>query len=163
MRSLALALLILGIVFGSTPATSGGVNTLTGVWAGSFTCKTEDANGKGSFKESESDLLISQTVAGGPLILLIDGTPYSGTVIPSAADPNEGAGAFIACGTSDGTINGVLNEVETIHWKIDPTTGSGTIKKSGAFSTNEVQVGTCKGSWRRVNTNSPKVVACDDL
>jgi hypothetical protein len=161
----ALAFSALAIICGSPSAFAGVSTNLTGVWEGSFSCKTETAEGKGSFKERESTLLINQLGALGPLVVEIDpgSVPYSGTLVPSAGDPNEGAGAWIACGTSDATTDGLFNEIETFHYKVDPADGSGTIKKSGAYVTNGVEVGVCKGSWKRVTTKSPKIVACAAL
>jgi hypothetical protein len=72
--------------------------------------------------------------------------------------PNEGAGAMIYCGTSDGTVPSVYNEITTFHYKVG-SDGSGTIKTTGAFVLNSVEMGTCKGSWRRTST-AAKTVPC---
>ncbi len=160
MRSLALALLPFAI---AVPAFAGGAPTLQGVWEGSYSCKFEDSSGKGSFKVSPSFLLIEQGAISGPMIVNIsDGmssVAYSGTTVPSAASSSEGAGAWIACGTSDATTGGLFNEIETFHYKVD-SNGTGTIKKSGAYVTNGIEVGTCKGSWKRAQIGLVKVVGC---
>ena len=160
MRTLVLASLTFVVAL---PAFAGGGPTLNGAWEGSYSCKFEDSSGKGSFKVTQSFLAISQGAIGGPLIANIsDGmnsVPYSGTTVPSAGSSSEGAGAWIACGTSDATTGDLFNEIETFHYKVDAN-GGGTIKKSGAYVTNGVEVGVCKGSWKRVSTNPVKVVGC---
>ena len=112
---------------------------------------------------SPSFLLIEQGAISGPMIVNIsDGmtsVAYSGTTVPSAANSSQGAGAWIACGTSDATTGGLFNEIETFHYSVDAN-GTGTIKKSGAYVTNGVETGTCKGSWKRVQTGLVKVVGC---
>jgi hypothetical protein len=160
MRNLVLSFLFLTA---ASPSFAGGGPTLNGSWEGSYSCKFEDSSGKGSFKVSPSFLAISQGAIGGPMIVNIsDGmssVPYSGTTVPSAASSSEGAGAWIACGTSDATTGGLFNEIETFHYKVDAN-GGGTIKKSGAYVTNGEETGVCKGSWKRVSTGPVKVVGC---
>jgi hypothetical protein len=83
---------------------------------------------------------------------------YSGTIAQSDVKPNEGAGALIACGTSDGTNPSDYNEITTFHYKVGAD-GSGTIKSTGAFVLNSVEMGICKGSWVRTSTDS-KTAPC---
>jgi len=160
VRTLALASLTLAVAL---PAFAGGAITLNGIWEGSYSCKFEDSGGKGSFKVSPSFLAISQGAISGPMIVNIsDGmssVAYAGTTVPSAASSSEGAGAWIACGTSDATTGGLFNEIETFHYQVDAS-GDGTIKKSGAYVENGVEVGTCKGSWKRTSTGPVKVAGC---
>jgi hypothetical protein len=155
VRSFVLAFLTLGLAL---PAFAGGPS-LSGVWEGSYSCKTEDASGKGNLKVSESTLTIAQGTISGPLIADIDGQAYSGTTVPSASDSSEGAGAWIACGTSDATTGGLYNEIETFHYKVG-VDGNGTIKKAGAYVVNAVEVGVCKGSWKRVGPFGGKLGGC---
>ena len=158
MRSVALAFLTLGIAFGSTPALAGPPPSLAGTWEGSSSCKLEDADGKESSKSS-STVFILQAGADGPLVVSIDGTAYSGTFVRSASDPSQGAGAFIKCGTSDATTNGLPNVIETFHFKVDGS-GGGSLKGSGAFVVNGETVGVCKASWRRTGPFGGKLGGC---
>lgn len=159
MRAVVLTASIFGLLLGAAPAFAGAGVGLTGTWEGGYSCKTEDADGKGSMKVKPSVLTIVQLVTGGPLIVAIDGIPYSGTVTPSAADTNEGAGAWTACGTSDATTDGLYSEVVAFHYKIDAD-GGGSIKKSSAFVVNGGEVGVCKGSWKRIGLFHTKISGC---
>ena len=156
MRTSSFALLLLGL---AAPAIAGDSVTLNGIWQGSYTCKTEDADGKGTLKVTESVLTISQGAITSAFNADIDGVPYSGTTVASAPNDADGAGAWIACGTSDATAGGLFNEIETFHYQVDPS-GGGTIKKSGAYVQNGVEIGVCKGSWKRVSTGLVKVGGC---
>jgi hypothetical protein len=73
---------------------------------------------------------------------------YSGRAFPFAAKPSEGSGAFIACGTSDATTPDLYNEITTFQYKVDAD-GGGSLKTQGVFVLNDVQIGVCKGSWKR--------------
>jgi hypothetical protein len=156
MRFIALAFLALGI---ARPTFAGTVPNLAGTWEGSTSCKVEDATGKGSAKDNTNVVSIIQAGPSGPLIVSIDGALYSGTFAPSASDPSQGSGAFIRCGTSDATTNGLLNVIETFRYKIDGN-GGGSLKGSGAFVVNGDAVGVCKGSWRRTGPFLGKLVGC---
>jgi hypothetical protein len=161
MRFLVLSLLFVAI---AAPARAGITGAITGTWEGSVSCKSEDANGKGSFSVDVT-LLVTQLGASGPLVVnaIADGTQFfSGTLIPSVEKPGEGAGALIACGTSDSTTNGLYNDIETFHYKVDDN-GAGSIKTSGANTTNGSDVNVCKGSFKRTSTMSPKTVSCEAL
>lgn len=159
MRLSTLSLLALALVSAASAAWAGGPPSLVGTWEGSFSCKAQTPEGKSSAKESDSTLQIAQT--GNVLRVLLDGDTYSGTIFQSVGAPNEGAGAWIFCGTSDSTTAAAFNEIETIQFKVDPESGSGSIKKSGVYVLNGSQVGVCKGSWRRVSTEPPVVGTCD--
>jgi hypothetical protein len=160
MRFVMPSLLALAL---ASPAFAGVPPNLTGVWTGSVSCKIETAGGKDSFKESGITLLISQTGPTGPLVANLDDGSFSffsGTVTPSAA--NEGTGALIACGTSDATTAGLMNMIQTFHYKVD-TDGSGSLKLSGAYVQNGSEVGVCKGSFTRTSIMPPKVTSCEAL
>ncbi len=161
MRSLALVFMTLAF---APPALAGGPSTLSGVWEGSYSCKTEGAGGGGTFKpDGVSTLVIDQIGPTGPLNVRVEANgetgTFSGTLIPSATNPDEGAGAWIACGTSDGTANSSFNEIETFTFKLGAD-GKGTLKQVGVFVTNESQVGICKGTWKRVSTQPVMIPGC---
>lgn len=149
----------LALVLMALPAAAG---NLIGTWEGSFSCKTEDANGRSTLREPDSTLLISQPNAGAsPLRLTIDGVQYTGSIVPSATNPTEvGVGAFVACGTSDTEAVGAFNEIELIRWKVDAESGTGSISKLGVFVGNGQGIGGCKGKWTRLTTANPNIPAC---
>ena len=152
MRSVWIVFLALGVVLGAPPALAGGAGVLAGAWEGSFSCKTENDDGKGKLESGPSTLLISQS-GSGPLVanLVAKGSgAYSGTIVPSAVKPDEGTGALIACGTSDSTATSLYNEIVTFHYKVGDA-GFGTLKSTGVFVINAVQTAVCKGLWRRVS------------
>lgn len=151
MRPLAFILLL-----AASPAFAGGGPTLNGVWEGSYSCKAESADGRNSAKVTAT-LFISQGAIAEPLTASISATNFSGTTIPSTADSSSGAGALIACGTSD-AAGAFLNWIETFHYQVDEG-GGGTLKTSGAFL-DGVLVGTCKGTWKRVSNEPVKVGGC---
>ena len=143
----------------AVPAAAG---NLVGTWVGSFSCRVEDEDGRGSLRQQQSVLSISQPGGPGtsPLRLQIDGVQYSGSIVPSAGDPTRrGVGAFVACGTSDTEAFGAFSEIELIRWSVDAG-GRGSIRKAGVFVENGLQVGGCTGSWRRTSTNDPGIPAC---
>jgi hypothetical protein len=145
-------------------ATSAAAGDLRGTWVGAFVCKLEDANGRSTLRNASSTLEISQPGGPGtsPIHVRIDGVDlYSGSIVPSASKPTErGVGALVACGTSDTTVAGSFSEIELIHWKVDPVSGRGSIRKSGVFVTTGVEVGDCKGGWVRSETADPGIGAC---
>jgi hypothetical protein len=156
---LSRVVLCLSLVLIALPASAG---NLVGTWVGRFSCSAEDANGRFKSTETDSVLQISQPGGAGtsPLRLTIDGTQYSGSIIPSASSPTtDGVGAFVACGTSDAEGAG-FNEIELIRWKVDGGTGRGSIKKAGVYVENGVQIGACKGGWVRTTTADPGIGAC---
>jgi hypothetical protein len=161
MRAVLLALSLLGLAGASQ---AGSPLLLTGTWEGSYTCKTEAAGGSGTFKpDAPSTLQITQSVPGGPLVVVLEtggelGT-YSGTVVPSATSNGEGAGAWVACGTSNSTATSAYSEIETFTYKVSAD-GKGTLKQNGVFVTNGGQVGVCKGTWKRIDTSSPAILGC---
>jgi hypothetical protein len=158
MRSFVVSSLL---VLFALPAAAGAPLPLTGTWEGSYTCKTETALGKFTRRDPESTMIITQLGPSGPLVVnvfLKGSAAYSGTIAQSDVKPNEGTGAMIYCGTSDGTVPSVYNEITTFHYKVSAD-GSGTIKSTGAFVLNSVETGICKGSWRRTSTDA-KTTPC---
>jgi len=149
----------LALVLFALPAAAG---NLVGTWAGSFSCRLEDAGGRSTERQQQSTLLISQPGGPGssPLRLTIDGIQYSGSIVPAAGDPTRrGVGAFVACGTSDTEGLGAFSEIELIRWSVDAA-GRGSIRKGGVFVTNGLLVGACTGGWRRTSTADPGIGAC---
>src|SRR5262245_57496506 len=161
MRKLVPLLLFVAIV---SPARAGIPFAITGTWEGSISCKSEDADGKGSFS-TDATVLINQLGVTGPLVanVVSGGTLFfSGTLTPSADKPGEAAGALVACGTNDGTAPEHYNEIETFHYKVDDE-GGGSIKVNGVNVTNGVEIDVCKGSFKRTSIGSPKTVSCEAL
>lgn len=162
MRAVLLALLLLGL---SGASHAGSPLLLPGAWEGSYTCKTEGAGGSATFEpDAPSALQIAQSVPGGPLVVVLetdDGElgSFSGTIVPSATSNGEGAGSWVACGTSDSTATSASNEIETLTYKASAD-GKGTLQQNGAFATNGGQVGVYKGTWKRVDTSSPAILGC---
>jgi hypothetical protein len=151
----------LALVWLALPAAAG---NLVGTWEGSWSCRTEDANGRGRDRQNPSILEISQPGGPGtsPLRVSIDGVQYAGSIVPSANDPTErGVGAFVACGTSDTEAGGAFSEIELIRWSVDAGSGRGSIRKAGVFVTNGEGIGACTGSWQRVSTADPGIPACN--
>jgi hypothetical protein len=146
------------MLLAAPPAFAGGGPTLNGTWEGSYSCKTGAADGKDSFKVTAT-LSISQGAITESLVAAISATSFSGTTVPSAADPSSGVGALIACDTSDDPA-GLLNRIETFHYGVDAS-GGGTLKTSGAYTFDDgAVVGVCKGTWKRVSTEPVKIVGC---
>lgn len=158
MRALALSFLLLAL---APPAFAGGSPSLTGVWEGTYSCKIEDADGKRSLKVPVM-LFISQLGPSGPLVanILSKGSGgYSGTIVPSLENPNEGVGMLIECGTNDSTTAGDYAEFQTFSYKVGAD-GSGTIKASGGYTQKSEEVGTCKVTWTRVSLGPVKTSPC---
>jgi hypothetical protein len=148
-------------------ASAGHAGDLTGTWKGSFRCTIEDAQGQQKLSSRSvsvpepgvSTLEIVQP--DGPdtaaLHLLIDAAVYSGFVLDGSA-ASGGTGAFLDCGANP-DASGYL-EIRHFRWKT--SADAGAIVWRGFRVGAAGEVGRCRGSWRRVSREEPKIAAsCD--
>ena len=139
---------------------------LTGHWIGKWSCKGFDGT-KFTSKEPDSTLDVTQT--GNDILASIDGQIflYNGTAIPDLAKPEKGEAVLLQCGTSNAVT---LQESEIVRAtvKTKDTTFKASFKATSIFTDlfvndNQEQVpevGTCKYSYKRIDTIDPQVPGC---
>ena len=141
------------------PASAGAVD-LTGTWVGTLVCKDLFQGAKITFKQKPSTVTITQN--GNHLTLSRNGTAtFTGFVLEETAKPDNGRLAVSACGTDDvpGAANDDYDEMGDLTVKTKPSKGSGSIKGTSSFAEIN-EIGTCKWSYKRINTADPSVPGC---
>lgn len=130
---------------------------LTGHWIGKWSCKDFDGV---KFNEGANPSLMAITEAGGTMNVSIDNVGYNGTAIADAKKPDEkGEAVLISCATSNVLTTDFAEIVRaTVKTKIGSF--KATFKAVSVFADNTPEVGTCKFSFKRVDTLDPGVLAC---
>ena len=161
-RSLALACLAAALA-----AEPGLAGDLTGTWKGKFSCKLE--NGQSKLKLSSktitapdpgvSTLEISHP--GGPgtsaLQLEVDDVLFAGFALPPGAAA-RGVGALFDC--SDDGDPGDAGEIRTFKWSVTADSVKGTIAWRGMLVNDDQEIGSCRGSWKRISREDPEIGPC---
>ena len=127
---------------------------LTGHWAGKFSCKGFDGT-KITLGSKAATLAITQT--GNTIAALAGGFLYTGTQVPDPAKPEQGEAVLFTCATSGTTGIGEIGRA-TVKTKLG--TFKATLKATSVFATNAPRVGTCKYTYKRIDTIDPGVGAC---
>lgn len=127
---------------------------LTGHWTGKFSCKGSDGT-KFSLGNKSATLAITQT--GNTIAAFAGGFLYTGTQVPDAAKPEQGEAVLFTCATSSTTGIGEIGRA-TVKTKIG--TFKATIKATSVFATNAPRVGSCKYTYKRIDTIDPGVGGC---
>ena len=140
---------------------------LTGTWKGKFKCTVE--NGASKVKLSSktiaapepgvSTLLISHPFGPGtaPLQMEVDDVLFAGFALP-AGGAVRGVGALFDC-TDDGDP-GDAGEIRTFKWKVKADSVKGTLSWRGMLVNDDQEVGTCKGTWKRISREDPVIGPC---
>jgi hypothetical protein len=136
---------------------------LTGHWTGKWSCKGFDGT-KFTSGNKESTLAITQS--GGTFAAAIDASTdnftYNGVAITDIKDANKGEVVLLGChlantlpaGQDDGEL--VRASVKT---KLD--TFKASFKGTSLFTDAFPEVGTCKYSYKRIDTTDPAVGPCE--
>jgi hypothetical protein len=133
---------------------------LEGTWVGKNVCKSFDGE-KFSLNCCET-VEITKVTDTTFNMSVSDGTPlrYFGRIIPDADKPaTTGQAAFVECGTDkDLPDDSEMGRITKI--KVDAATGQGTFHGESIYYFDQ-EVGTCRWTYKRVNTVDPTVPACD--
>jgi hypothetical protein len=133
---------------------------LTGHWEGKYACKTFNAGFKDGFSSRTSEIEITQV--GTSVILRVDGVDtYRGLGIDGAAKPEAGALYAVRCTTDDvpGAQAGGFDELGHFTVKTGAN-GKGSLRGFSIFNDDDPEVGTCKWSYKRVDTLDPGLADC---
>jgi hypothetical protein len=148
----------------AAPARAG---DLTGTWKGKFKCTVE--NGQAKLKLSSkaitapepgvSTLLISHPGGPGtaPLQLTIDDVLFAGFALPGGPAV-RGVGALFDC--TDTGDPGDAGELRTFKWKVTADSVKGSIAWRGMLVNDDQEVGSCKGTWKRISREDPVIGPC---
>lgn len=127
---------------------------LTGHWIGKFSCKGFDGT---KFTLGNKSVTASVTQTGNSIALLAGAFLYTGTQVPDAAKPEQGEAVLFTCATS-GTLG--LGEIARASVKTKVGTFKATLKATSVFANTIPNVGTCKYTYKRIDTIDPGVGGC---
>jgi len=131
---------------------------LTGTWAGKWSCTVFDGE---KFKDGNKESTMTITQDGDVLNVNIDAGDFlwNGRAIANTEKPLKGEAIIIQCGT-DNVPFGNQGEMgrATVKTKLDSP--KATFKMLTIFEGGSVQVGTCKYSFKRLDTTDPGNVPC---
>lgn len=151
------------LVFSVAPAAAQ-VPDLTGTWTGRWSCKSFDGT-KFNEKNKASTLRITQS--GGVLAAHIDGPLdpqffYNGAVIADDKKPDEkGEVVMNQCGTDNLPVAGSTeSEIVRAQVKTKLNSPKASFKGTSVFENDGPTVGTCRYSFKRLDTADPGIAAC---
>jgi hypothetical protein len=159
MRTRTFTLAVFTLLVAASTAPAARAFDLTGHWAGKWNCKGFDGS-KFSGSEKHSTLTITQS--GNTIAANIDGGGaffYNGTPVPDTAKPEKGEAVLLACPTAN-TLGSDEAEIVRAAVKTKVGTFKATLKGTSVFADNFPEVGTCKYSYKRVDTTDPAVGGC---
>jgi len=160
-----LSTISLALVFTVSPARA---YDLTGHWVGKWVCKGNDGGvfRGGNFTSGNANSTMVVTQVQGTFALAVDPGPngftYNGVAVPNGAKPDQkGEAVLLGChlGTTlpvapfDGEM--VLAKVTT---KLNAIKAS--FKGTSYFVDDTPEFGTCKYSYKRIDTVDPNLTAC---
>jgi hypothetical protein len=148
----------------AAPAQAG---DLTGTWKGKFKCTVE--NGQAKLKKSSKEISAPEPGVStleishpegpgtGALQIEVDDVLFSGFALP-AGGAVRGVGALFDC-TDDGDP-GDAAEIRTFKWKVSADSVKGSISWRGMLVNDDQEVGSCKGTWKRISREDPVIGPC---
>jgi hypothetical protein len=151
-------------VLAAAPAAAG---DLTGTWKGRWSCKLE--NGATKLRLSSKTITAPEpgvstleiSHADGPgtpaLQVEVDDVLFAGFALPGGGAV-RGVGALFDC-TDDGDP-GDAGEIRTFRWKVTADAVRGTLAWRGILVNDDLEVGSCKGVWKRISREDPVVGPC---
>jgi hypothetical protein len=156
------------IVLLSTIGTPAYAFDLTGNWVGKYTCKGFDGT-KFTGGNKTSTLAITQT--GNTIAANIDAAfpapdgdfRYNGFAIPDSKSPDtKGEVVILGCHLANTAASAAVGDGELMRGSVKTKAGTfkATFKSTSIFQDDFPDVGTCKYSYKRVDTNDPGVAAC---
>ncbi len=139
-------------------ATTAHAFDLTGHWVGKWSCKGFDGS-KFSSGNKNSTLAITQN--GNALGANLDNGNffYNGVPVTDTAKPEKGEVVLLNC-TNANVLVADDSEMIRAAAKTKVGTFKATLKGTSIFADNFPEVGTCKYSYKRVDTTDPAVGGC---
>lgn len=132
---------------------------LTGTWIGKYSCKGFDG-AKFSSGSKSSTFLITQQ--GNAIAVDLDNGEYryNGGAIPDTAKPEKGEAVFLECSNDSVPFSGGESEIIRVAVKTKAGVVKATLKGLSIFEDDMFGVGTCKYTFKRVDTANPNVPGC---
>jgi hypothetical protein len=154
IRTCTVSALTLALVASVAPGA--GAFDLTGHWIGKWKCKGFDGS---KFTGNQKPSPLEVTQSGNSLAASIDGFSYNGTPVTSVTNPDRGEVVLLACPTAN-TLGGDEAEIFRGAVKTKSGTFKATIKGTSIFADDAPESGTCKYSYKRVDTDDPGITPC---
>lgn len=140
-------------------APAGALESLTGEYDGTLSCKGIDSGNRGKFKETDVPIDVAD-LGGGEVLVDVAGlvVNFTGFVIADLAKPDSGVLSAIQCGLDDVSRDGAVMNAEV-------KTKAGTEKASFKATLIILNPGAaeaviCKLGAKRVSTQAKKLAAC---
>lgn len=140
---------------------------LTGIWKGKFRCTLMSEEGREKLSSrtvaapEEGVSTLEVTHPDGPgtptLQLRIDNSLRAGFLI-GPVDSDKGAGAIVDCSAAIDPVG--FGEIRNFRSKTSSGTVKGTLSWRGLLVEDGLAVGTCKGRWKRVSLEDPRIPRC---
>jgi hypothetical protein len=149
----------LTIALGAVIAPAVHAGDLTGHWIGKWSCKSFDGT---KFKEGIKPSLLNVTQSGATMGVSIDNFGYNGVVIADDKKPDQkGEAVLISCPTGNALTSAVAEIVRaTVRTKVGSSKARFTALSIFADDIGGPEVGTCRYSYKRLDTDDPGVPAC---
>jgi hypothetical protein len=152
-------------MFSATPAASQTAPDLTGTWAGRWSCKSFDG---AKFNEKKNPSTLRITQSGTTLAAHIDSPQqppeffYNGAVISDDKKPADKAEVVLSqCGTDNHPVAGTTEaEIVRAQVKTRPNSAKASFTATSIFENDAPTVGTCRYSYKRIETADPGVSPC---
>jgi hypothetical protein len=139
---------------------------LTGHWVGKWSCKGFDGakfSSRQFLKTSTMDITQIQGTFAIAIDAANDNFTYNGSAIPDTDKPEKGEVAFLGCHLGTTLAHDPLDG-ELVRAAVKTSTKVGDAKASfkgtSVFANDFPDVGTCKYSYKRLDTIDPGLSAC---
>jgi hypothetical protein len=134
---------------------------LTGHWTGKWSCKGFDG---GKFTSGNKVSTLAITQSGGSFAAAIDASSdnftYNGVVITDTKDANKGEVVLLGCHLANTLPAQNDSELVRASAKTKLNTFKASFKGTSVFADAFPEVGTCKYSYKRIDTTDPAVGPC---
>lgn len=132
---------------------------LTGTWIGKYSCKGFDGS---KFSSGSKSSTFAITQSGNTMAVNLDNGEYryNGGAIPDTTKPEKGEAVFLECSNSNVPFAAGESEIIRVAVKTKAGTVKATLKGLSIFEDDMFGVGTCKYTFKRVDTANPNVPGC---
>lgn len=132
---------------------------LTGTWIGKYSCKGFDG---AKFSSGSKSSTFKITQSGNQIAVDLDNGEYryNGGAIPDTAKPEKGEAVFLECANDSVPFTGGDSEIIRVAVKTKPGDVKATLKGTSIFEDTLFGVGTCKYTFKRVDTAAPTILGC---
>jgi len=163
----AVTALVCSLVLGASAAGAQTFN-LTGHWTGKWSCKGVANDGKFTAANKASTLDVTQTV--GTFAATVDAADPNGNfkfnafAVPDVKKPDQkGEVILLGCALGPTVPPSDVAELIRVQVKTKPDSTTASFKGTSLFTSifnGAPQVGTCKYSYKRMDTDDPGLSAC---